>query len=155
MLGVVALLVVLDVGCLRAMWLVVPVNSYTNSYTYYGYRGSTWSLAGVSHRYWNNVMWYEKIDVVSNKLEYWVPRTETQPSVQSSRYLIPININMHQMLGQNNVVPRLRILSRHNGLEQSANNNQTRIDHWHREELANVWNMDSEIRVAALAYSSK
>jgi len=101
------------------------------------------------------VMWYEKIDVVSNKLEYWVPRTETQPIVQSNRYLIPIDINMHQLLGQINVIPRLRILSRHNGLEQSANNNQTRIDHWHREELANVWNMDSEIRVTALAYSSK
>ena len=96
-------------------------------------------------------MWYEKIDVMYDKLEYWVPRTETEQIVQSNRYLIPMNVNMHQMLGQINAVLRLRTSNRRDGLEQSANNNQTRIDDWHRGELENVWNMDSELRVIALA----
>ena len=34
-------------------------------------------------------MWYEKIDILSDKLEYWVLRTEIKPIVQNAKYLIP------------------------------------------------------------------
>ena len=53
------------------------------------------------------VMWYEKINVMSGTLEYWVSRTDTEPIVQNSRYLIPIDITLHQMLGQSIVVLKL------------------------------------------------
>ena len=32
-----------------------------------------------------NVMWYEKINVMSDKLEYWVSRSETEPIVQNNK----------------------------------------------------------------------
>ena len=34
-----------------------------------------------------NVMWYEKINVMSDKLEYWVSRSETDPIVQKKQVL--------------------------------------------------------------------
>ena len=57
------------------------------------------------------VMWYEKIDVLSGKLEHWVLRTEAKPIVQSN-YLIPLDVRLHQMHGDNNSAPKLRTLSR-------------------------------------------
>ena len=36
-----------------------------------------------------NVMWHEEINVVSDKLEYWVSRPETDPIVQNNKYLLP------------------------------------------------------------------
>ena len=47
------------------------------------------------------VMWYENIDIMSEKLESWVSRTEAKPIVQSNKYLIPLDVRMHQMRGDN------------------------------------------------------
>jgi hypothetical protein len=96
------------------------------------------------------VMWYEKINVMSDTLEYWVSRTETEPIVQNNRYLIPIDVTLHQMLGQSNVVPKLRTSTRGDGT-QSAINNQRRVNEWHNRELEIIWNMDSEVRRLVLA----
>jgi len=38
------------------------------------------------------VMWYQKINVMSDKCEYWVSRTETKPIVQSNKDLIPLGM---------------------------------------------------------------
>jgi hypothetical protein len=96
------------------------------------------------------VMWYEKINVMSDTLEYWVSRTETEPIVQNNRYLIPIDVTLHQMLGQSNVVPKLRTSTR-GDVRQSAINNRRRVNEWHDRELEIIWNMDSEIRRLVLA----
>ena len=96
------------------------------------------------------VMWYEKIDVTSERLDYWVSRSETVPIVQNNRYYVPIDVNMHQMLEQSNVVPRLRTSTRGDTV-RSANNNQKRIEDWHNKELQIVWNMEPELRRLALA----
>ena len=45
------------------------------------------------------MMWYEKLNVMSDKLEYGVSRSEREPLVQ---------VNLHQMLGAKNSVPKLR-----------------------------------------------
>ena len=45
------------------------------------------------------VMWYEKINATNDDREYWVSRTEREPLVQNNRYLIPVEVNLHQMLG--------------------------------------------------------
>ena len=79
--------------------------------------------------------WYEKIDVMSNKLEYWVSRTETKPIVQSNEYLIPLDVHMHQMRGDNNNVLKLRTSSRTENAQSNANSSR-RIDDWHDNELA-------------------
>ena len=91
------------------------------------------------------VMWYEKIDVTSERLDYWVSRSETVPIVQNNRYYVPIDVNMHQMLEQSNVVPRLRTSTRGDTV-RSANNNQKRIEDWHNEKLQIVWNMEPKLR---------
>ena len=96
------------------------------------------------------IMWYEKINVMSDALEYWVSRTETEPILQNGRYLIPIEVTLHQMLGQPNVVPKLRTSTR-GDIEQSEINNQRRIKDWHNRELEIIWNMDSETRRIALS----
>jgi len=44
------------------------------------------------------VMWYETIHVMSDSFEYWVSRSETKPIVQNNRYLIPMEVKIHQML---------------------------------------------------------
>ena len=96
------------------------------------------------------VMWYEKIDVMSDKLEYWVSRTETKPIVQSNKYLIPLDVHMHQMRGDNNNVPKLRTSSRTENAQSNANSSR-RIDDWHDNEFGIVWNMHALLRRAALS----
>ena len=96
------------------------------------------------------IMWYKKINVMSDALEYWVSRTETEPILQNGRYLIPIEVTLHQMLGQPNVVPKLRTSTR-GDIEQSEINNQRRIKDWHNRELEIIWNMDSETRRMVLS----
>ena len=36
-----------------------------------------------------NVMWHEKINVVSDKLEYWVSRSKQIPLYRKNKYLLP------------------------------------------------------------------
>ena len=83
------------------------------------------------------VMWYEKIDVLSDKLEYWVSRTETKPIVQSNKYLIPLDVQMYKMRGDNNIVPKLRTSSRTETARSNANNSR-RIEDWHDKEFGIV-----------------
>jgi hypothetical protein len=80
------------------------------------------------------LMWYEKIDVMSERLEYWVSRAKKTPIVQNNRELVPIEVTMHQMLKETNVVPRLRTSARGN-TEISVNNNVRRIEDWHAKYL--------------------
>ena len=97
------------------------------------------------------MMWYEKKNVMSDRLEYWVSRSETKPIVQNNHYFIPIvKVKMHQMLGQHNHVPKLRVSTR-GDMERSERNNQKRIEDWHNKELQIIWNMDSELRREALS----
>ena len=95
-------------------------------------------------------IWYEKIDGISDCLDYWVSRSETVPVVQNNRYYVPIDVNMHQMLEQYKIVPRLRTLTRGDTV-WSAINNQKRIGNWHNKELQLVWKMNPELRRLALA----
>ena len=99
------------------------------------------------------VMWYEKIDVMSEKLEYWVSRSEKTPIVQNNRELIPIEVTMHQMLEETNVVPKLRTSARGDN-ERSVMNNARRVEDWHTKELDIVWNMDSDLRKLALSFDN-
>ena len=96
------------------------------------------------------VMWYEKIDVMADRLQYCVSRSEPEPIVQNNCYLIPIEVKLHQMLGTTNVVPRLRSSNRGDN-ERSAINYQRRIGEWHDKELEIIWNMDSELNRLALS----
>ena len=68
------------------------------------------------------VMWYEKIAIMSDKLEYWVSRTEAEPIVQSINYLIPLDVRIHQMRSDNNSAPKLRTSSRTETTRSNANN---------------------------------
>ena len=95
------------------------------------------------------VMWYEKINVMSDRLEYLVSTSEVEPMVQNNRYLIPIKVSMHQMLGQPNPVPRLRMSSRRGAACSAAGTR--RFEEWHNEELEIVWKMDLELRRLALS----
>ena len=90
-------------------------------------------------------------NVTSDKLEYWVSRSETEPIVQNNKYLLPfVEVEMHQMTGQPNRVPMLRASTR-GQTERAENNNKTRIEEWHNKELDVIWNMDLELRRKALA----
>ena len=52
------------------------------------------------------IMWYEKIDINTDSLEYHVSRTITTPTVQSNEYMILQGFEMHQITGRNNPVPK-------------------------------------------------
>ena len=96
------------------------------------------------------VMWYEKINATSDKLEYWVSRTEREPLVQNNRYLIPIEVNLNQMLGSSNKVPKLRTSTRRE-MARAESNSQNRIRDWHDKEIGIVWEMSSDLRRMALS----
>jgi len=84
------------------------------------------------------VQWYEKIDINSSELTYRASRTINKPQVQSNFYLLYVNFDMHEMNGQTNTVSRLR----------SVANNR---DNWHVKERRFKWQMDKNVRQAALA----
>ena len=71
------------------------------------------------------VIWYEKIDVMSDLLDYWVSRSETKPIVQNNQYLLTVDVGMHRMLGDINNVPKLRTSSR-SSTARAQENNQSR-----------------------------
>ena len=91
--------------------------------------------------------------MMSKKLEYWVSRSEKTPIVQNNRELIPIEVTMHQMLEETNVVPKLRTSARGDN-ERSVMNNARRVEDWHTKELDIVWNMDSDLRRLALSFGN-
>ena len=47
---------------------------------------------------------YEKINVVSDRCQCLVSMSGVEPMVQNNRYLIPIKVTMHQMLGDNPIL---------------------------------------------------
>jgi len=96
------------------------------------------------------VMWYEKIDVMSDNLDYWVSRSETKPIVQNNRDLIPVEVEMHRMLGESNIVPKLRSSTRNSNTRAEANN-QSRVEEGHDKEWGTRWRMNDELRNIALA----
>ena len=53
-------------------------------------------------------MWYEKIDVNSDVLDYHVSRDMATPMIQTNRYFICGGFDMHRQKGHSNPVPRLR-----------------------------------------------
>ena len=74
-----------------------------------------------------------------DRLEEWIFTSETEPTVQHNRYLIPIDeVTMHQMLVQTNHVSRLRISVRAQ-TDILEINNRRRIKRWHNKELQIVW----------------
>ena len=103
------------------------------------------------------VMWYEKINIMSDKLDYHVSRTNTEPIVQNSKYLIPFDFEVHRVIGESNPVPRLRTSTRKNQQEQDQayacprlNNQRSRDEDWHDKEFGLVWKMDRKVRETAL-----
>ena len=51
------------------------------------------------------IMWYERIDIDSDELNYHVSRTITAPAVQRNEYTICTGFEMHRVVGDNNPVP--------------------------------------------------
>ena len=87
--------------------------------------------------------------MMSDRREYLVSTLKVEPMVQNNRYLIPIEVTMHQMLGQPNPVPRLQTSSR-GGVTRSAAGTR-RFEEWHNKELEIIWKMDLELRRLALS----
>ena len=77
---------------------------------------------------------------MSDKLEYWISRLESEPIIQNNKYLLPIvEVQMYQISGQHNCVAKLH----------KANNKRTK--EWHRKEVEIIWNMDMGLRREAFA----
>ena len=77
-------------------------------------------------------------------------RTEREPLVQNNRYLIPIEVNLNQMLGSSNKVPKLRTSTRRE-MARAESNSQKRIRDWHDKEIGIVLEMSSDLRRIALS----
>ena len=86
----------------------------------------------------------------SDTHDYWVSRTETKPIVQNNKYFIPLVVDMYRMLGDNNIVPKLRNSSR-NDNSRANENNIRRVEDWHDKEYGIGWKMDDKLRRSALA----
>ena len=96
-----------------------------------------------------NIMWYEKMDISLDALDYQVSRSFTSPIVQNNKYFIPITVNMHRVLGGSNPVPKLRTSARSN-MSISANT-EARNNAWHDKEFGLRWKMDNIVRESALS----
>ena len=84
------------------------------------------------------VMWYEKIDIHSEDLEYRVAKVLTEAQIQGQQDLVCAGFVMHQKDESGaNRVPRLR--------------NNSVDDSWHRKELRIVRTLDIKVREEALA----
>ena len=95
------------------------------------------------------VMWYEKIDILSDDLDYHVSRTGTKPDVQHNEYMVLQGFNMHRVTGQSNPVPRPRNSST-SRRTQNPCQYQTSFEQWHDKEFGVTWKMDEEVRTEAL-----
>ena len=95
-----------------------------------------------------NVMWYETIGIGEDDLDYQLSRTDTCPVVQSNKYLIPIEVQMHRLIGRINTVPKLRMSARQGGGTNASY--QTSFEEWHDIEFGLKWRMDKEFRDTAL-----
>ena len=96
-----------------------------------------------------NVLWYENIGTGTDVLDYQLSRTDTSPVIQSNKYLIPVEVTMHRLLGRSNPVPRLRMSVRQGG--EANTSYQTSFETWHDKEFGLKWRMDKQLRDKALA----
>ena len=72
------------------------------------------------------------------------------PLFKNNKYFIPLVVDMHRMLGDNNIVPKLRNSSR-NDNSRANEHNIRRVEDWHEKEYGIVWKMDDNLRRFALA----
>ncbi len=97
--------------------------------------------------HWNDVgiyvMWYEKIDLSSDDLDYHVSRTITKPTVQNNEYVVCSGFQMHRVVGSSNPVPRRQ--------KAIGRSNERNYNDWHDREFGVVWKMDDKIRSRALS----
>ena len=84
------------------------------------------------------VQWYEKIDLNTSELNYWVSRTKNMPQVQSKFYSVYAGFEMSEKNGRMNLVPRFRLAARNK-------------HNWHNKEFRSVWKMDDNSRQEALS----
>ena len=96
-----------------------------------------------------NVMWYETIGSGEDVLDYQISRTDTCPVVQSNKYLIPIEVRMHRLIGRPNPVPMLRMSARQGG--EANVSYQSSFEQWHDIEFGLKWRMDKELRDSAFS----
>jgi len=100
-----------------------------------------------------NVMWYERIDISSEELDYHISRDISEPVVQNNRCLVHAGFNMHRMNGRSNPVPKQRTSNREAGGAYSTakRGNQTSFHDWHEKEFSLEWKMDKVDRDSALS----
>ncbi len=82
------------------------------------------------------IMWYEKMNVNSDKLQYQVNKTIHKPVVQSNYYLIHSKFDMIRVKGDLNRVPKPRNTS------HSRRSDQKTFEDWHNNEFSIIWEMD-------------
>ena len=98
------------------------------------------------------IMWYEKIDILSDDLDYHISRNEVEPMVQSNEYMVLQGFDMHRVAGRSNPVPRPRSVTGQRGFySRVLQNYQTTFEQWHNKEYGAVWKMDHKTRREALA----
>ena len=103
------------------------------------------------------IMWYEKIDVNLDVLDYHVSRDMATPMIQTNRYFICGGFDMHRQKGHSNPVPRLRKSTMNESRKSKSVYKQPRTDlkksgkTWHNKEFGLVWRMDKVDREAAIA----
>ena len=66
-------------------------------------------------------MWYDRIDVNEEEIEYHVAQIYTHPVVQYNKFLIHIGFEMHRMVGSSNPVPKHRFPCRINSESEYQN----------------------------------
>ena len=98
------------------------------------------------------MMWYEKIDINSDQLNYHASRTITKPAIQSNEYMIYSGFEMHRVVGDSNPVPRRRNSNkaRREQYDRSRQDIHKTFNEWHDAEFGVVWKMDEEVQVMAL-----
>ena len=102
------------------------------------------------------VMWYEKIDINSDVLDYRISRDVTEPVVQNNRPLIHASFKMHRMNNTSNPVPELRTSTRVSGVAYACprRNSQTSRNAWHDKEFGLELKMDKEDNEISLSRRS-
>ena len=104
-----------------------------------------------------NVIWYEKIDINSDALDYHISRVDTTPIVQNCMDLIPLGgIKMHRTVGRSNPVPKNRRIQTHKKVSLGdysvpRTRNQTSEEDWYDKEFGLKWKMDRDLREKALS----
>ena len=99
------------------------------------------------------IMWYEKIDINSDALEYHVSRTITKPAVQSNEYMVFSGFEMHRVVGGSNPVPKRRNTNtaRRGQYDRIREDIHKTFNEWHDKEFGLIWKMNDDVRRKALA----